>query len=154
MLSLAPPAASGPTRCRLPSQWVQPSPALPRFKADLVTSLGAEHVIDYTRENFDDGEHRYDVVLAVGGMTSLSHLRRALTPKGTLVIVRGESDSKWSPGMGRQLRVAVLSPFVAQPPGVGAEQGALLRPRTPRRARRRRASCALCRTVVVARIGA
>ena len=47
-------------------------------------------------------------------MTSVSHLRRALTPKGTLVIVGGESDSKWSPGMGRQLSVAVLSPFAAQ----------------------------------------
>jgi NADPH:quinone reductase-like Zn-dependent oxidoreductase len=83
-------------------------------KADLVTSLGAEHVIDYTQENFADGEHRYDVVLAVGGMTSVSRLRRALTPKGTLVIVGGESDSKWSPGMGRQLNAAVLSSFVAQ----------------------------------------
>jgi NADPH:quinone reductase-like Zn-dependent oxidoreductase len=51
-------------------------------KADLVTSLGAEHVIDYTKENFADGEHRYDDVLAVGGMTSVSHLRPALTPKG------------------------------------------------------------------------
>ncbi len=47
-------------------------------------------------------------------MTSVSHLRRALTPKGTLVIVGGEGDSKWSPGMGRQLTAAVLSPFVAQ----------------------------------------
>ena len=83
-------------------------------KADLVTSLGAAHVIDYTRENFADGEHRYDVVLAVGGMASVSHLRRALTPKGTLVIVGGESDGRWSPGMGRQLNAAVLSPFVAQ----------------------------------------
>lgn len=47
-------------------------------------------------------------------MTSVSSLRRALTPTGTLVIVGGESDSKWSPGMGRQLRVVMLSPFVAQ----------------------------------------
>ena len=83
-------------------------------KADLVTSLGAEHVIDYTQESFDDGEHRYDVILAVGGMTSVSHLRRALTPKGTLAIVGGESDSKWSPGLGRQLWAAMLSPFVAK----------------------------------------
>ena len=83
-------------------------------KADLVTSLGAEHVIDYTKEDFADGAHRYDVVLAIGGMTSVSHLRRALTPKGTLVIVGGESDSTWSPGMGRQLTQPSLSPFVAQ----------------------------------------
>jgi NADPH:quinone reductase-like Zn-dependent oxidoreductase len=83
-------------------------------KADLVTSLGAEHVIDYTKEDFADGERRYDVILSIGGMTSVSDLRRALTPKGTLVIVGGESDSTWSPGMGRQLNAAVLSPFVAQ----------------------------------------
>jgi NADPH:quinone reductase-like Zn-dependent oxidoreductase len=83
-------------------------------KAGLVYSLGAEHVIDYSRANFADGEHRYDVVLDVGGMTPVSRLRRALTPKGTLVIVGGESGSKWSPGMGRQLHAAALSPFLAQ----------------------------------------
>jgi D-arabinose 1-dehydrogenase-like Zn-dependent alcohol dehydrogenase len=54
------------------------------------------------------------VVLAIGGMTSVSHVRRALTPKGTLVIVGGESDSKRNPGLGRQLTAAALSPFVAQ----------------------------------------
>ena len=83
-------------------------------KADLVRSLGASKVIDYTEADFADGQHTYDVVLDIGGMTSVSHLRRALTPKGTLVIVGGEGDSKWSPGMGRQLTAAVLSPFVAQ----------------------------------------
>jgi NADPH:quinone reductase-like Zn-dependent oxidoreductase len=83
-------------------------------KADLVTSLGAERVIDYAQEDFADGDRRYDVVFAVGGMTSVSHLRRALTPKGTLVIVGGESGSTWSPGMGRQLTAALLSPFVGQ----------------------------------------
>lgn len=83
-------------------------------KADLVTSLGAEHVIDYAQEDFADGQQRYDVVLSIGGMTSVSHLRRALTPKGSLVIVGGESDAKWSPGLGRQLNAALLSPFVAQ----------------------------------------
>jgi NADPH:quinone reductase-like Zn-dependent oxidoreductase len=83
-------------------------------KADLVTSLGAEHVIDYAQENFADVEHKFDVVLAIGGMTPVSRLRRALTPQGTLVIVGGESDSTWSPGMGRQLYAAVLSPFVGQ----------------------------------------
>ena len=83
-------------------------------KADLVTSLGAEHVIDYAKEDFADGEHQYDVILAIGGTASVSHLRRALTPKGTLVIVGGESGSTWSPGMGRQLNAALLSPFVGQ----------------------------------------
>jgi NADPH:quinone reductase-like Zn-dependent oxidoreductase len=55
-------------------------------KVDLVRSLGADHVIDYTREDFADGQQRYEVILDVGGNASLSRLRRALTPKGTLVI--------------------------------------------------------------------
>ncbi len=83
-------------------------------KADLVTALGAHRVIDYTREDFTDGSHRYDVVVDVGGMTSVSRLRRALEPKGTLVIVGGENGSKWSPGMGRQLTAAAISPMVSQ----------------------------------------
>ena len=83
-------------------------------KADLVTALGAQHVIDYTRDDFADGSHRYDVVVDTGGMTSVSRLRRALQPKGTLVIVGGESGSTWSPGMGRQLKAAAMSPIVSQ----------------------------------------
>jgi NADPH:quinone reductase-like Zn-dependent oxidoreductase len=83
-------------------------------KADLVTALGAQRVIDYTREDFVDGSHTYDVVVDTGGMTSVSHLRKALQPKGTLVIVGGESGSKWSPGMGRQLKAAALSPIISQ----------------------------------------
>jgi NADPH:quinone reductase-like Zn-dependent oxidoreductase len=83
-------------------------------KADLVTELGAQHVIDYTRVDFADGTHRYDAVVDIGGMTSVSRLRRTLQPRGTLVIVGGESGSKWSPGMGRQLKAAVLSPIVSQ----------------------------------------
>jgi NADPH:quinone reductase-like Zn-dependent oxidoreductase len=83
-------------------------------KADLVTALGAAHVIDYTRDDFTDGQRRYDVVVDTGGMTSVSRLRRALQPQGTLVIVGGESGSTWSPGMGRQLKAAAVSPFVSQ----------------------------------------
>ena len=52
-------------------------------KTDLVRSLGADHVIDYTRDNFTNGEQRYDVILDTGGNRRLSHLRRALTPRGT-----------------------------------------------------------------------
>ena len=51
-------------------------------KVDLVRSLGADHVIDYTRDDFADGEHRYDVILDIGGNRRLSHLRRALTRAG------------------------------------------------------------------------
>lgn len=83
-------------------------------KADLVTALGARHVIDYTREDFADGSQRYDVVVDIGGMTSVSRLRRAVQPTGTLVIVGGESGSTWSPGMGRQLKAAAMSPMVSQ----------------------------------------
>ncbi len=83
-------------------------------KADLVTALGAQRVIDYTREDFADGSQRYDAVVDIGGMTPVSRLRRTLQPKGTLVIVGGESGSKWSPGLGRQLTAAAISPIVSQ----------------------------------------
>ena len=83
-------------------------------KVDLVRSLGADHVVDYTREDFAAGDQRYEVILDVGGNASLSRLRRALTPKGTLVIAGGETDGRWLGGTDRQLRALVLSPFVGQ----------------------------------------
>jgi NADPH:quinone reductase-like Zn-dependent oxidoreductase len=83
-------------------------------KADLVTELGARRVIDYTRDDFADGSHTYDVIVDTGGMTPVSQLRKALQPKGTLVIVGGEGGSTWSPGMGRQLKAAAMSPIVSQ----------------------------------------
>ena len=82
-------------------------------KAELVRSIGADHVIDYTREDFVDGRNRYDVILDIAGNRSLSELRRALTPRGTLVIVGGEDAGRWL-GIRRQLRAAALSPFVRQ----------------------------------------
>jgi NADPH:quinone reductase-like Zn-dependent oxidoreductase len=82
-------------------------------KAELVRSIGADHVIDYTREEFADGRNRYDVILDIAGNRSLSQLRRALTPRGTLVIVGGEDAGNWL-GVRRQLRAAALSPFVRQ----------------------------------------
>jgi NADPH:quinone reductase-like Zn-dependent oxidoreductase len=83
-------------------------------KADLVRSIGADHVIDYTREDFADGKQRYDVILDIGGNPSLSRLRRALTPKGTLVIAGGETPGRWLGGTDRQLRALLLSRFVDQ----------------------------------------
>jgi NADPH:quinone reductase-like Zn-dependent oxidoreductase len=83
-------------------------------KVDLVRSLGADHVVDYTREDFAAGDQRYEVILDVGGNASLSRLRGALTPKGTLVIAGGETDGRWLGGTDRQLRALVLSPFVGQ----------------------------------------
>lgn len=83
-------------------------------KTDLVRSIGADRVIDYTREDFADGRNRYDVILDIAGNRSLSHLRRALAPEGTLVIVGGERGGKWLGGIDRQLRAHVLSPLVRQ----------------------------------------
>jgi len=83
-------------------------------KVDLVRSIGADDVIDYTREDFADGVQRYDLILDTAGRRSLSHLRRALTPRGTLAIVGGEGGGRWIGGFDRQLRAALLSPFVAQ----------------------------------------
>jgi NADPH:quinone reductase-like Zn-dependent oxidoreductase len=83
-------------------------------KTDLVRALGADHVIDYTIEDFADGEHRYDAILDIGGNRPLSHLRRALTPRGRLVIVGGETDGRWLGGADRLLRAPLLSPLVSQ----------------------------------------
>jgi NADPH:quinone reductase-like Zn-dependent oxidoreductase len=83
-------------------------------KAQMVRSIGADRVIDYKREDFAEGENRYDVILDTGGNSSLARLRRALTPKGTLVIVGGEGGGKWLGGIDRQLRATMLSPFVGQ----------------------------------------
>jgi NADPH:quinone reductase-like Zn-dependent oxidoreductase len=83
-------------------------------KVDMVRSIGADHVIDYTREDFAEGDKRYDLILDIGGNSSLSRLRRALAPRGTLAIVGGETDERWLGGTDRQLRALTLSPFVGQ----------------------------------------
>lgn len=83
-------------------------------KLDLVRSLGADHALDYTREDFADGEQQYDLILDIGGNPSLSRLRRALTPAGTAVIVGGEDGGNWTGGLGRSLRASVVSLFVPQ----------------------------------------
>jgi NADPH:quinone reductase-like Zn-dependent oxidoreductase len=83
-------------------------------KADLVRSIGADHVIDYTHEDFADGKQRYDMILDIGGNSSLSRLRRALAPTGTLVIAGGETGGRWLAGNDRQLRALLLSRFVSQ----------------------------------------
>jgi NADPH:quinone reductase-like Zn-dependent oxidoreductase len=83
-------------------------------KVDAVRAVGADHVIDYTAADIADGEHRYDVIFDIGGNRRLSHLRRALTPRGRLVIVGGETGGRWLGGTDRQLRAQMLSPFVSQ----------------------------------------
>ena len=82
-------------------------------KLDLVASLGADDVIDYTVEDFADGTRRYDLILDIAGNPSVRRLRRALQPHGTAVFVGAEHAGSVT-GMGRQLRGALVSPFVGQ----------------------------------------
>ena len=83
-------------------------------KVEMVRSIGADHVIDYTQEDFAEGEQRYDLILDIGGNSSLARLRRVLTLRGTLMIVGGETDGRWLGGTDRQLRALMLSRFVGQ----------------------------------------
>jgi NADPH:quinone reductase-like Zn-dependent oxidoreductase len=84
-------------------------------KMDLVSSLGADHVIDYSRCSFVTDARRYDVILDVGGVSRLSDLRHVLAPHGRLVTVGGESAARWIwPTAGRQFRSLFVSPFVGQ----------------------------------------
>jgi NADPH:quinone reductase-like Zn-dependent oxidoreductase len=83
-------------------------------KVDLVRSIGADHVIDYTKSEITDGNQRYDLVLDIGGNRPLAQLRRVLTRNGTLVIVGGEGGGRLTGGIQRQLRAMLLSPFVRQ----------------------------------------
>ena len=83
-------------------------------KLEMVRSIGADQVIDYTREDFAESDQRYDLILDIGGNSSLARLRRALASRGTLVIVGGEGGGRWFGGIDRQLRAMMLSPFVSQ----------------------------------------
>jgi NADPH:quinone reductase-like Zn-dependent oxidoreductase len=83
-------------------------------KTDLVRQIGGDEVIDYTSEEFADGTRRWDLIVDTAGRRSLSHLRGALTPKGTLVIV-GDGGGRWTGGFFRgMLRAPVLSMFVGR----------------------------------------
>jgi len=83
-------------------------------KVEFVRSLGAGHVIDYSQYDFARSGLHYDVIIDTGGMRQLSDLRRALTPKGTLVIVGGETGGRWLGGFQRSLMAPFLSPLVGQ----------------------------------------
>ncbi|GCB43681.1 bifunctional protein: zinc-containing alcohol dehydrogenase [Streptomyces sp. NL15-2K] len=83
---------------------------------ELVRSLGADHVVDYTQEDFTRGGRRYDVVLDLVGNRSLGEFRRALTPTGTLVLSGGgvyEGGSVLGP-MSLFFKRRLVSPFVRQ----------------------------------------
>jgi NADPH:quinone reductase-like Zn-dependent oxidoreductase len=83
-------------------------------QVDLVRSLGANDVVDYTREDPTDGRRHWDLILDTAGHRSLSQLRRALTPRGTLVIVGSEVRGRWLGGFDRNLRAVALSRLVGQ----------------------------------------
>lgn len=83
-------------------------------KLDLVRALGADHALDYSREDWADGTHRYDLILDIAGNPGLFRLRRALTPRGTAVLVGGEDGGNLTGGMNRSLRALMLTPLVRQ----------------------------------------
>jgi NADPH:quinone reductase-like Zn-dependent oxidoreductase len=83
-------------------------------KADLVRSLGATHVIDYTCEDIDARGGGYDAIIDLAGLRPLAQLRRVLAPAGTLLVAGGEGGDRWLGGTHRQLGALALSPFVRQ----------------------------------------
>jgi NADPH:quinone reductase-like Zn-dependent oxidoreductase len=84
-------------------------------KLELVGSIGADHVIDYMRDDVADGKTRYDLIVDTAGRRPLSHLRPALAARGTLVIVGGEGGGRWLGGFDRQIvRAPVVSLFGGQ----------------------------------------
>jgi NADPH:quinone reductase-like Zn-dependent oxidoreductase len=87
-------------------------------KLDLIRSMGADRVIDYTQEDFTRSGERYDVIVDIPGTHAFSDLRRALKRTGTYVYIGhdrfGRSGARWFGGIGRFLRLAMLNPFVPQ----------------------------------------
>lgn len=80
-------------------------------KADAVTALGAQRVLDYATEDYLGGSPGYDLIIDAGGLNPIRKLRDALAPAGTLVIVGGEGGSGWTGGIERNLRAAFLGIF-------------------------------------------
>jgi NADPH:quinone reductase-like Zn-dependent oxidoreductase len=80
---------------------------------DTVRSIGADHVIDYTREDFTRTGQRFDLILDIGGNRSLSDIRRALTPEGTLVMI-GPARGQWAGPIVHVVGAVVTSRFVSQ----------------------------------------
>jgi len=82
--------------------------------AEMVASIGADRVIDYTREDFTRAGPRYDLLIDIAGSRTLSETRRVLVPKGTLVAVGGPDQGRWVGPLSRTVRMALLSPAVSQ----------------------------------------
>jgi NADPH:quinone reductase-like Zn-dependent oxidoreductase len=83
-------------------------------KVDLVGSIGADDVIDYTREDFTASGRRWDVILDIAGNRPLARLRQSLAPRGTLVLLGGEQGGRWFGGLERNLGIKLLAPFARQ----------------------------------------
>jgi NADPH:quinone reductase-like Zn-dependent oxidoreductase len=81
---------------------------------EMVRSLSADDVIDYTQQDFTQSGQKYDLIFQLAGTHSPSYCRRALTPKGILVLSSGESSGRWIGPVARILKAVVLSPFVSQ----------------------------------------
>ena len=85
---------------------------------EMVRSIGADHTVDYTQEDFTEGEVRYDLILDVAGNASVPEMRRALSPTGTLVMVGSSSVPQsghiWTRGFGRLFQAMVLSAVTSQ----------------------------------------
>jgi NADPH:quinone reductase-like Zn-dependent oxidoreductase len=81
---------------------------------ETVASIGADHVIDYTRKDFTDGKGQYDLLLDIAGSRSLSETRQVLVPDGVLVMVGGPDRGHWVGPLSRTAKMAVLSPVVSQ----------------------------------------
>ncbi len=81
---------------------------------DMVRKIGADHVIDYTKEDFTQGDQHYDLIVDTVGTHSLLDYKRVLTPQGNLVIVGGQVDN-WMLGiLGSVVYAKILSPFISQ----------------------------------------
>ncbi len=90
------------------------------LKLEMVRSLGADHVIDYTRENFTQSGERYDLIFDIPGNHTFSACRRVLTPNGKYVLIGhdrfGRGAGRWFGSIPRVLKLVALSPFVSQIP--------------------------------------
>jgi len=85
-----------------------------KMNVEMVRSIGADHVIDYAREDFTQGGQQYDLIFQLAGTASPAACRRALTPTGTLVLSSGDSKGRWIGPVDRNIKAIALSPFVSQ----------------------------------------
>lgn len=81
---------------------------------EMVRALGADHVVDYTKENFTDGQTKYAVILDNVGNFPLLAYRRVMEADGVLVLVGGSKEGNWIGPLMRPLKALLLSPFLSQ----------------------------------------